>query len=362
MKKRYSIPQWILLGLVAAVVALHFALPLLVRDYLNDKLADMGDYRGHIADVDLAWWRGAYKINGLSIVKVDGKVPLPFVEAPLIDLSVSWKALWYKRAVVAEVVFEQPVVNFVDGKNQQSSQTGQGTDWREQLTKLLPITLNEVRVVEGVVHFHNFTSTPPVDLQATQVNASIYNLTNVSDEQGKRVARFEGTAQLLDHAPLESSARFDPLQDFQEFELKLRATDIDLTRLNDFSAAYGKFDFKAGRGDLVIEASAAEGQLSGYIKPLLRNVEIFNWQQDVANKDKGFFRGLWEAMVGGSETLLKNQSKDQFATRVALSGSVQQQNISAFQAFLAILRNAFVQAFNTSFENTLDESKPIKEP
>lgn len=361
MKKRYSIPQWILLGIVVALVALHLALPVLVRDYLNDKLADMGDYRGHIDDVDLAWWRGAYRINELNIVKVDGKVPLPFVEAPRIDLSVSWKALWYEHAVVAEVVFEQPEVNFVDGgADKQASQTGQGTDWREQLTKLLPITLNEVRVIDGVVHFHNFTSTPPVDLRATEVNASIYNLTNVTNEQ-KRAARFEGTANLLGHAPLESSASFDPLQDFEDFQFKLRVTDIDLTRLNDFSSAYGGFDFKAGSGDLVVEANADDGQLSGYIKPLLHNVEVFDWQQDVANGDKGFLRSIWEALIGAGETALKNQSKDQFATRVELSGSVHRQDVNAFQAFLAILRNGFIEAFSANFENSPDDGEPVEE-
>ena len=61
-----------------------------------------------------------------------------------------------------------------------------------------------------------------------------------SGEQGERVARFEGTAQLLGHAPLESSASFDPLQDFQEFELKLRATDIDRVQ-------YGSDDTKTHR-------------------------------------------------------------------------------------------------------------------
>ena len=60
MKKRYSIPQWILLGIVVALVALHLALPLLVRNYLNDKLADMGDYRGHIGDVDLVCQLGIF--------------------------------------------------------------------------------------------------------------------------------------------------------------------------------------------------------------------------------------------------------------------------------------------------------------
>jgi hypothetical protein len=151
------------------------------------------------------------------------------------------------------------------------------------------------------------------------------------------------------------------LRGFEDFQLKLRATDIDLPQLNDFSAAYGKFDFKAGSGDLVIEASAEDGQLSGYIKPLLRNVEVFDWQQDVANQDKGLLRGLWEALVGGGETLLKNQRKNQFATRVELSGNVRQQNISALQAFLAILRNGFVEAFTTQFENPASRREPVKE-
>lgn len=346
MKRRYSLPLRILL------VALHLALPFLVRDYLNDKLADMGDYRGQISDVDLAWWRGAYRINSLEIVKREGDVPVPLLDAPSIDLAVSWQALWHKRAVVARVVFEHPEVNFVDGgKQAQQTQTGAGVDWRAQMEKLLPITLDELRVVDGRVAFHNYRSQPPVKLEARQVEASLYNLTNVADAQGQRVARFEGHALLLGHAHLEVSAVFDPFENFQDFEFRVRTTDIELRRLNDFSSAYGKFDFNAGHGDEVIEASAENGQLDGYIKPLLRDVDVFNWQQDVQREDKGLFRSIWEALVGGGETVLKNQRKNQLATRVELSGSVEDQNASPFQAFLAILRNGFVQAFNARYEN-----------
>lgn len=350
MKTRYRVPVLILAGLILLLLVIHLALPYVVRDYLNDKLADMGDYRGHITDVDLAWWRGAYRINGLEVVKADGEVPVPFVDAPLIDLAVSWHSLWHDRAVVASVLFQEPTVNFVDGGGADDSQTGEGTDWREQLEKLLPITLDEIRVRDGTLSFRNFTSNPPVNVNAKQVNASLYNLTNVKAENGTRVARFEGKAMLLDHAPLEATALFDPFKNFQDFELRIRATEIDLPQLNDFSAAYGKFDFKAGNGDLVIEAIAENGQLNGYIKPLLRDVDVFDWRQDVQQEDKGFFRGLWEAVVGGTENVLKNQRKNQFATRVELSGRVDQQNISPFQAFIAILRNGFVQAFNSRFE------------
>jgi hypothetical protein len=352
MKRRYSLPLWFFLGLAAILLVVHIALPYVIRDYLNNKLADMGDYRGHIVDVDLAWWRGAYRINGLEIVKTSGEVPVPLLLAPGIDLSVSWRTLWNDHGIVAQVIFEHPELNFVDGGAQQNStQTGAGVDWGAQLTKLLPITLNEVRVINGKVAFHNYSSTPPVSIAASDVNASLYNLTNVAKVNDDRVANFEGTALLLGHAPLEATAAFDPFRNFEDFEFRLRATDIELRKLNDFSSAYGKFDFNAGSGDLVIEANAENGQVSGYVKPLLRNVEVFNWQQDVENDNKGFFRSVWEALVGGGETLLKNQRKDQFATRVELSGNVQQQDVSGLQAFFGILRNAFIEAFNTRFES-----------
>ncbi|CRM30600.1 DUF748 domain-containing protein [Pseudomonas edaphica] len=351
MKRRYSGLLWIVAVLVVVLIALDLALPYLVRNYLNDKLADMGDYRGQVTDVDLALWRGAYRINGLKIVKVDGKVPVPFVNAPLIEFAVSWHSLWYDHAVVAEGHFVKPEINFVDGgANKQASQTGKGTDWQQQLKKLLPITLNEVRIEDGKIAFHNFSSKPQVNIKATEVNASLYNLTNVVDLKGKRDARFEGKALLQGQAPMEANATFDPLNNFEDFEFRFRARDLQLKRMNDFASAYGKFDFKAGTGDVVIEAQAEKGQLTGYIKPLLRDVEVFDWKQDVENKDKNIFRSIWEAVVGTSETVLKNQNKNQFATRVELSGSVHQQDISAFSAFLAILRNGFIQAFNARYE------------
>ncbi|MDH0300456.1 MULTISPECIES: DUF748 domain-containing protein [unclassified Pseudomonas] len=356
MKARYRWPLVGLASLIVLLLALHLALPSLVRDYLNDKLADMGDYRGQVSDVDLAWWRGAYQINGLKIVKTTGKVPVPFLNAPLIDLSVSWHALWHDRAVVAEVTFQRPELNFVDGGNRQNSQTGQGTDWRQQLGKLLPITLNEVRVDNATLTFRNFTSKPPVDLKATQLDASIRNLTNVRDEKGRRDASFDATALLLGDARVESRATFDPFSDFDDFQFRLRVTGVELRKLNDFASAYGKFDFNAGHGDVVIEAEAENGRLRGYIKPLLRDVDVFNWQQDVEDQDKGFLRSVWEALVGATETVLKNQPKNQFATRVELSGSVHKQDISAFEAFLQILRNGFVQAFNARYEQPPPES------
>ncbi|WP_445940472.1 DUF748 domain-containing protein [Pseudomonas sp.] len=351
MKKRYRIPLWTLLSLAIALIALHIALPWLLRDYLNDKLANMGDYRGQISDIDLALWRGAYQINGLHIVKVNGKVPVPLLEVPEIDLAVSWRALWESYSVVAEVAFVRPQLTFVDGGNAADSQTGEGVDWRAQLKGLLPIHINEIRIQDGILAFRNFTAKPPVDLQASEINASILNLSNVSVVDNPRPASLQATAKVFEQAPVQASANFDQLGQLDDFDLRLRITDIQLKQLNSFTRAYADFDFAAGQGDFVMELDARQGKLKGYAKPLLRDMEIFNWQQDVAAKDKSLLSGAWEALVGGSSWLLKNQRKDQFATRIDIDGDLKAYDVSRWQAFKAILRNAFVQAFNNRFDS-----------
>ena len=64
MKRRYSWPLGTIAALVLVLIAIHLALPYLVRNYLNDKLANLGDYRGEIADVDLAVMLNRLILNG----------------------------------------------------------------------------------------------------------------------------------------------------------------------------------------------------------------------------------------------------------------------------------------------------------
>lgn len=348
--------------LVVAVLALlliilHLLLPWLVRDYLNEQLADMGDYHGHVEDVDLTWWKGAYRIQGLDITKAEGEVQVPFLAVPRMDISVRMRTLWQEGVLVGEVDIHQPELNFVDGETEQQKQTGVGVDWRAQLEQMVPVQLNEVRVHEGTVSFRNFSSDPPVDINVSAVQLSIRNLTNAPDARGQRSASMDGNASFLDHAPVEASAHFDPLGRVDNAELQLRILGLDLTRINDFASAYGKFDFHAGEGDLTMEIGVRERQLEGYVKPIMRNVDVFDMDQDIREEDKGFFRGLWEAIVHGGQEVLQNQRKDQFATRIELSGSLDNAEMSAFQAFLAILRNAFIEAFTPRFERALDEGE-----
>jgi len=352
-KSRYLLITILVLAVLLLLV--HLLLPIFVKDVLNKKMANMGDYRGHVEDVDIVLWRGAYRMEGLNIVKVDGNTQVPFLKLPETNVKIRLRPIWSSGALVAEMEVNGPELNFVDGNSEEQKQGGTGVDWREKVQSILPLRLDRVDINQGVIAFRNFNSEPPVNIYINELNLTVLNLTNAKQQEGTRDASAEGTALFLGQAPLEVSAKFDPLVRMENLDFRLRMTDLELPRMNEFASAYGKFDFKDGTGDLVIEAKVRDSQLEGYVKPLLRNVDIFNFEQDFKDDDKGFFRGIWEAVVGGSQAVLQNQKRDQFATRVELSGSIDQADVSPLQAFFGILRNAFIEAFTSRFEQVQDE-------
>lgn len=339
-----------LLALILALVVLRLLLPGMALDVINGRLADMGDYSGRVADVDLAIWRGAYKLHGLRIEKSTGGVEVPLLDAPLVDISLAWRDL-LRGAIVADVWFERPVVHFVDGDGD-ADQSGAGVDWRERLDAIVPVRIDTVTITGGEAHLHNVHSDPPVDLVAGGVEATIDNLTNVRDEAGERVAHLDARATLFDSARLEAEARFDPFERMDEFSLALRVLEIDLTRANELARAYAGIDFESGSGQFVLELEAVDGRLRGYAKPLFKDIEIFSWRRDAQEQGGNPFRMAWEAVVAGVTTVFRNQPADQFATRIEISGQVGDADTSLWSAVIGVLRNAFVEALNPYFEGT----------
>src|SRR3954468_9613666 len=124
--------------LALAVIVVRAMLPIWVRDYVNRKLSEMKDYRGHVAEVDIHLWRGAYSIHAVEIRKVTGNVPVPFFSAPVVDLSVEWKAL-FNGALVGEVNFERPKINLVNAASKANSQAPLDEPWTQKVRELFPL-------------------------------------------------------------------------------------------------------------------------------------------------------------------------------------------------------------------------------
>jgi hypothetical protein len=126
-----------LLAVVLLLVSVRVALPYLVEDLVNDRLAALDGYDGHVSDIDIHLWRGAYSIDGVEIVKTGASRPIPFFRTDRLNLSVEWRSLLH-GSIVSEASFVRPQVNLVQGRTEADSQLGEGEDWKARLEELFP--------------------------------------------------------------------------------------------------------------------------------------------------------------------------------------------------------------------------------
>ena len=121
MRKRKAGTTLLILVLLG-LVAFRLYLPTLVKNYSNRVLNRIAGYHGHIDDVRLHLWRGAYSIIGLDLLKIDGHVPVPFFSAEKIDFSLHWAALFHGQ-LVGKLEIDHPKINFVASKDPHERQT-----------------------------------------------------------------------------------------------------------------------------------------------------------------------------------------------------------------------------------------------
>ena len=336
-------------SLAILLVLLYVMIPWIIKYYLNEHvLKDLGKYTGHVENVEVELLKGAYDIQLITIEQKDGGQGVPLFQADSILVFVSWEALRNYELLVSTKL-TKPQLSFLDAKSDDDEQTGEGVDWLAIFNNILPTTLHEFTVENGTIAFRNLDTTPKVDVRATSINGYLTNLTNVKDKSGRRAASAEISAELVETARLNGKAEFDPF-DFKDFLFAASAEQLKLREINDFAKVYGGLDFADGEGEIFTELQANDGTLDGYLKVLFEDIDIFSWSQDVIKQGNNPLQLLFEGLAGTGSALLTNLGRDRIATNIAIEGSVAEPDISVWQVIGSLLRNSFIDAIKSGFQ------------
>ena len=341
----------ILLTLVVLLIIARLLLPYFVLRYVNNLLADMGSYTGHIEDVNIALIRGAYQIEDLRIRKINGKVKEPFLYIPKTDLSVEWPSL-FKGSLVGEVECYRPELNFSFSDNEAASQTGKELDWTQLVKELLPIKINRFAVYDGKIDLVNLFSATKTNLTLQKVGGEIRNIRNVEDKK----TRLPSPVTAYGDVPgwggtMKFNADMFLLKEMPDFKYNLRFNDLQLVKLNKLALQYGNIDFEKGTLSVYSEMAMYNGRLVGYFKPLTKDMKIFKLKEKGEHRTIGRF--FTELLAQGGTEVLENHKLDQVATRIPLSGTVENTTTEFWPIVIGVLRNAYVQAFQKEFDNSV---------
>jgi uncharacterized protein YhdP len=348
-----------LLGAAVVLIAARIALPYVVEDYANQKLAALESYDGHVGDIDIHLWRGAYSIDDIIIVKTGAARPVPFFQSRRTDLSVEWRSL-FRGSIVSEVTFEGPQLNLVQGQSAADSQLGKEENWNARLEELFPFRFNTITAKHGTVRFLAPGIKTQDAITARNLYGRVSNLTNVLDTGKTTFADFHVNADVLEGAPAVVDGSVNAFESQPTFDVNLEVKKVNLPEVNPWLREYIKADAEAGKFELYMELAAADGKFTGYAKPILQDVDIYR----SGEAEQSALKRVWEGFLDFAANVLENQDADQVAARIPFSGTIKDPQTNLFATIASVLRNAFVSAFARSLEGSItlrDVKKNLKE-
>lgn len=355
MRAHHISKKYIIIGaIVLLLIIFRLFLPAIVLRYANNTLANMDGYYGHVQDIDIALYRGAYQLDSIYINKLDSSTgkQTPFFGARTIDLSIEWRAI-FEGELVGELELYTPTLIFTKDKAEIGQVAKDTNDFRKVLKDFMPLKVNRFEVQNGSIHYVDSTSSPKVDLSLKDTYILAQNLKNTSDKKEKLPSDVVARAKAYDGA-LSLKMKMDAMADDATFDLTAELTNADLVKLNDFFIAYGKFDVSKGTMGLYSEFAADKGKFKGYVKPLIKNLEV----KGTEDKDDKFLQKAKETVIDVAADILKNPKKKQVATKIAIEGTFHKTSVGTMGAVWEVLKNAFIEALLPSVDNEINIGSP----
>lgn len=336
----------IILAVVILLVAIRIALPHATKYYVNKELNEIEDYNASIEEVNMALYRGAFFIGGLEIYEEESADPdIPFVVIPELDFSIHWGALFNGR-FVTEIYINSPEVNFTKLEEDVEGQEPR-VNFADQIQELNPIDINILEISNATIAYRDPTVSPEINVFFDDFYLTGRNLSNVVDESETLPASIEVTSNAMDTGSMNITAGLNFLKEVPDFDLSISFEEIDLVRFNDFMEAYANLNLESGLLSVYSETVANDGSISGYVKPVIENFDIK--QED----NGGLPQQVYEAAAELVANILENPPEDRIASRVEISGEMEEFETDIWQGIVNLLRNAFIEAYSKEIENVI---------
>lgn len=353
--KTVKVGYLVILLLLLALLIFRLALPGIVKNYVNKKLNQLPGYTGHVDDIDISLYRGAYVIKGLLLKKKTDPPKYPFIEIERADLSVQWGAL-FKGRLVGEVILDHAEVNIL--ATEEIDKEPSKDSWTKTVKALMPMTINRLQINRGQLAYLDLKKKPPTDLYIHELQLTALNLANV-DKSGKKLpSHVSLTGVSLGGGHLKADMDVNALKDIPDMAVALSLKGTNLLSLNNFFEGNTKMDVERGTIDIFSKMTLMDGEMNGYVKPFISNLKVLDVKKDIKKKG-GALRVIKKAVVGLFAKAVTNPKTKKIATVIPIKGNVKDPKTSGWATFVNVLRNAFIQAFHESLGSELKAKAPV---
>jgi hypothetical protein len=209
------------------------------------------------------------------------------------------------------------------------------------------LRIDRLEIVRSSLGFVNKTANPSYRVF---VSDTFLTLTSLSSLPSGETSEAKLTGRFMGKGPASAGFKLRPTRPGPDVDLAVQIEETDLKAMNELLRAHGNFDVTGGRFSLFTELSVKDRRVSGYVKPLFQDMTVYDARQD---RDKNALRKVYEGVVGGISRVLQNRPRDEVATRIEISGRLDDPNASIVDTIVGLVQNAFFKAILPGFEARL---------
>lgn len=326
--------KW-LIDAVLVLFIVRAALPPIALNRLNHSLENkMKNYLGHIEDLDLSLYRGAYQLRGFKIKKRNSKEePLLFIKE--LDLSLAWRALLQKNLTM-DVTIMDGKVRLIDSEDEQRKQFGNDeprSNWFEVFKRIIPIKIETLKMHNSEIEFDNFNLKAKVPFTLSKMELEAKDLRSRKAEE---LSPFQFTALLQNHAPVKASGHLDILKSFPEGDVDFELEKFNISSINTLLRAYIPIDITKGELSLYSELISEKKAVRGYLKLFLKDTDVIAPKQ----KFKGIKHFFIEVGAAVANFFFKNPNTKDVAMKFPFTYKDGDFDASFSEAFWSAVKNS----------------------
>ena len=207
-------------------------------------------------------------------------------------------------AVVSAIKLVQPEIRILHAapppedsacaqeKKKPPAQPSEVVDLNDLLHKITPLEVDHIDILDGQVAFVDTSRQERPELWMHELQLSVENLTNRVRLTEGRPVLLTASATLARSGAVSILITADPFEKGLTFSGRAAIVGLETAELYRFIEPATKLQAPEGTIDIFVEFDCRNGQLTGGIKPVLKNVKI-------RPSDKGFLSALkaWVADV-----------------------------------------------------------------
>lgn len=206
------------------------------------------------------------------------------------------------------------------------------------------LTVDSLTLRNSRFGFENKGTTPPYRVFISQLSMDLDHLSN---QAGGEASAFHAHGAFMGSGGATLKGKVHSSAKPADFEVHLEIEDAKLPALNGLLMAHAGVDVADGLLSVFSEMKVKNGTVEGYIKPLIKNLKIYDRQKD---RGKRFGKRVEMHVLQFLANLFRNRESKAVATVVRISGSTGGPQTNEWEVIRKLIGNGLSHAILPGFQ------------